>query len=265
MTAPTPETLARDITDGINRLLQQSDEFRSIDSPQVLALLEQIEKFSDIDPAEALVRRAAISAICGRAEDLPSLYARALDLSAGGDVRHEFWVNFCNVADYRRAAEVGAWLLDPKNGFFPSVWKQALALGQIRLVASHLMKAQNMFRTKLADEDFSVLGQATKAMQSHALTDQAVIDVLDIAGQIQRAHGIMYSGIGPSLNVMAPPDEPAYLSVHIPVDVQTTKVHQMNRDLGRAIVERLPARKFPEGLVVSFRQAVKQEPFRSAA
>jgi hypothetical protein len=125
------------------------------------------------------------------------------------------------------------------------------------------MRARAMFRS-LADEDFSDLESAVQVMHLHGLTDEALISVLALAGEVQRSYEIMFADLGPTVMVMTPPEEEAYLHFGISVKVGTTEVHEMNRELGRLVVERLRGGKFPSGMVASFRK-VQAAQVRSAA
>jgi len=118
---------------------------------------------------------------------------------------------------------------------------------------------------ELSEVDFSALKGIALLMEARGLTDQDVISVLDLMGEIQRAHRIMFSGgLVSILKVMRPPEDPPYLYFTIQLDASVDEIHAMNRELARLVVERLPEGAFPQGMVASFAKAYPVE-LRAAA
>ena len=102
-------------------------------------------------------------------------------------------------------------------------------------------------------------------MGAHGLSDQDIGSVLDLMGEIQRAHRIMFSGgLISILKVMRPPEDPAYLYFTMLLDASVDEIHTMNRELARLIVEKLPEGAFPQGMVAVFAKAYLTE-LRAAA
>lgn len=259
-----PQTVGDEVSAEINALIAASDRLREWNSQEVRAVFRRIEQLQKVDARGAFIFFGALAAICGEIEHVSEYYRKALYLGNEAETKYEFWISMGNAALYSRAHEIGAWLLDPKRGFFLKMWKKALSLGQVRAVLGRLPEAKRTY-PELTDEDFSVLENAAHVMGDTSLTDEKIAAVFDAMGEIQRTHRIMFSGRFVSeLSVMRPPDEPAYLYFQIRLDTSVGEIHGMNRDLARMIVAQLPEGAFPPGMVASFAKAEPAE-LRAAA
>lgn len=250
-----PQTLATEVGDALNALLRESDRFRNWNDAEVQAVVRTIEKLQKVDAREAFVRFGSLAAICGNVDDMFAYYDKALRLPGEAETKHEFWSSLGNAGLYSKAQEISSWLLDPKRGFFPKVWQRAVCLGKILEVWNHLPDAKRTY-PDLSQVDFSTVENAVAVMGAHRLSDQDIGSLLDLVGEIQRAHRIMFSGtLASILRVMRPPEDPAYLYFTIPLDASVDEIHAMNRELARLVVERLPEGAFPQGMVASFAKA----------
>jgi len=259
-----PQTLATEVGDALNALIKESDRFRNWDDAKVQTVFRAIEKLQKVEAREAFVRFGALAAICGNVDDMVAYYHKALLLPGEVGTKHEFWVSLANAGLYSKAQEIGSWLLDPRRGFFPKVWQQAVSLGKVLEVWNRLSDARRTY-PDLSQVDFSTVENAVAVMGAHGLSDQDIGSVLDLMGEIQRAHRIMFSGgLVSILRVMRPPEDPAYLYFAMPLDASVDEIHAMNRELARLVVERLPEGAFPQGMVAAFAKAYLIE-LRAAA
>jgi hypothetical protein len=250
-----PQTLATEVGDAVNALIHESDRFRNWNDAEVRTVVRTIEKLQKVDAREAFVRFGAIAAICGNVDDVFAYYDKALRLPGEAETKHEFCASLGNAGLYSKAQEICSWLLDPKRGFFPKVWQRAVGLGKVLEVWNRLSDAKRTY-PDLSQVDFSTVENAVAIMGAHGLSDQDIVSVLDLMGEIQRAHRIMFSGALVSiLKVMRPPEDPPYLYFTIPLDAGVGEIHAMNRELARLVVERLPEGAFPQGMVASFAKA----------
>lgn len=259
-----PKTLSDEVVGAINALIHGSDRFRDWSSTEVQSLRPEIKRLQKVDARDAFVRFGALAAICGEVDLMHENFGKALQLPGELATKHEYWVSVVNAALYKEAKEIGTWLLDPKRGFFQEIWRKAVCLGQVREVWNRLEEAKRTF-PELSDVDFSGLKQAASVMEQRRLTDNDIISVLDLMGEVQRAHRIMFSGIWVSnLRVIRPPEEPPYLYFTIPLAADVSEIHAMNRELIRLILEKLPDGAFPGGMVSCFAKAHAVE-LRAAA
>jgi len=254
-----PQTLATEAVDALNALIEESDRFRDWNAPEIQTLVRTLEKLQKVDAREAFIRFGAIAAICGNVDGVFEYYKKALLLPGAPETKHEFWVSLANVGLYSKAQEIGSWLLEPKRGFFQKVWERAVAMGHVLDVWNRLSDAKKTY-PDLSQVDFSTVENAAALMEARGLSDQDIVSVLDLMGEIQRAHRIMFSGrLVSILRVMRPPDDPAYLYFAIPLEVSVSEIHAMNRELARLVVERLSDGAFPQGMVASFTKAYRIE------
>ena len=250
-----PQTLGNEVGEAINALLKESDRFRNWDDIEVQALVHAIKKLQKVDARQAFIRFGGLAAICGKVDDVVMYYDKALLLPGEAGTKREYWVSLGNVGLYSKAHEIGRWLLDPKRGFFAKIWDLAVSFGQVFTVWDRLPEAKKTY-PDLTEVDFSLIERAAAVMESRGLTDEAIASVFDLMGEIQRLHGIMFSGtLVSSLKVMQPPEDPAYLYFALPLDASVDEIHTMNRELTKLVVERLSEGAFPEGLVATFAKA----------
>lgn len=254
-----PQSLASEVIDSINALISDSDRFRNWDDADVQAVVRAIEKLQKADAREAFVCFGTLAAICGNVDDMLSYYQKALRLPSELETKHEFFTSLGNAGMYGKAREVSTWLLDPKKGFFPGLWRLAMGFGNVVEVWDRVSDAKKTY-PDLSEIEFSLLENAVVVMKAHGLSDLDIVAVLDLAGEIQRAHRIMFAGEqGAILKVMKPPEDPPYLYFSIPLDTTVDEIHAMNRELARGVVEKLPSGAFPRGMVATFAKAATRE------
>ena len=259
-----PQTLANETVEALNALINESDRFRDWNAAEIQTLVRAIEKLQKVDARQAFVRLGSLAAICGNVDGVLEYHRKALLLPGAPETKHEFWLSLGNAGLYGKTQEIGSWLLDPKRGFFPKVWQSAVSLGQVLEVWDRLPDAKKTY-PDLSQVDFSAVENAVAVMGAHGLSDKAIVSVLDLMGEIQRAHRIMFSGeLVSILRVMRPPEDPAYLYFAIPLDASVDEIHAMNRELAKLVVERLPEGAFPQGMVAAFAKAYLIE-LRAAA
>jgi hypothetical protein len=254
-----PQTLVNEVSEALNVLIHESDRFRNWSDAEVQTMVRTIEKLQKADAREAFVRFGSLAAICGNVDDVFAYYGKALRLPGEPETKHEFWASMGNAGLYSKAQEIGSWLLDPRRGFFPKVWKRAVSLGQVLEVWNRLSDATKTY-PDLSQVDFSIVESAAAVMQTHGLSDRDIASVFDLMGVIQRAHRIMFSGEAVTiLRVMYPPEDPPYLYFTIPLDTDVGEIHAMNSELARLVVDRLREGTFPQGMVASFAKAYPVE------
>lgn len=260
--ANLPQTLASETSEAINALIGESDRFRDLNSTEIKMLLAEVAKLQKVDAREAFVRFGSISAICGDVDGVFEFFRKALQHPNEPDTKHEFWISLANVGRYSNARAIGSWLLEPKRGFFPKVWQRAVSTGLVREVWERLPDAKKTF-PDLSVDDFANVEAAANAMVSHGLNDDSVVAVLDLMGEIQRKHRIMFAGeFVSSLKVVRPPEDAPYLYFAVPLACDVVEIHALNRELARSVVEKLPDGRYPAGIVASF---VKSEPLELLA
>ncbi len=259
-----PKTLATEVSDALNVLIKESERFRNWDDAEVQTVFLAIKKLQKVDAREAFVRFGSLAAICGNVDEMLSYFHKALLLPGEAETKHEFFASLGNAGLYSKAQEIGSWLLDPKRGFFPKVWQRAVSMGKILEVWNRLADAKKTY-PDLSQVDFSNVENAVAVMGARGLSDQDIASVLDLMGEIQRKHRIMFSGgLISILKIIRPPEDPAYLYFAMPLDASVDEIHAMNRELAGLVVERLPEGAFPQGMVATFAKACPIE-LRAAA
>lgn len=258
-----PQTIGQEVVEQLNELICKSDRFRDWDSREIQLLRHRIRELQKVDARDAFVSFGALAALCGRVDDVREYLRKALNLPDHESTKGEFWASFCNVGLYREAQELGAWLLDPRRGFFTKIWKECIGIGLIRTVAAFHSDAMRLYGEELAHCDFSLLKQAVAVMQERDLHDGDVGAALELAGEVQRAHKIMFAGeLAAAVKAIRPPEDLPYLYFPVQLDAPIEEIHTMNRELARLIAEKMGA--YPSGLVVSFAKALPVE-MRAAA
>lgn len=260
-----PNTLSTEVLEGFNALIHESDQFRDWYSPEIQELVRALDKLQKSDAREAFVLLGSLAAICGDVDGLFQYYEKALRLPDQITTKREFWSSLANAGLYQKAQHLGHWLLDPKRGFFPAIWKQAASIGLILEVRNGLAQATKTY-PELTKLDFSSIDNAARAMDDRGVSDEEIGGVLDLMGNIQRKHRIMFSGqFVTKVNVMRPPEDPPYLYITLSLSTGVDKIHTMNRELAAAIsAEGLLEGAFPQGVVASFAKASEAE-LRAAA
>lgn len=259
-----PQTIANETVEGFNALLREGDGFRKWNAPEIQALRKQVGMLQKVDAREAFVRFGEIAAISGEVDLVLEYFHKALQHPDKPKTNHDFWGALSNVGMYGKAHELGNWLLDPRRGFFQKIWQRAVAMGQVRAVWDRLHDAKKTF-PELSQSNFSEVEEAAELMSANKINDSDISCVLDLMGEIQRTHGIMFSGdFVTTLRIMRPPEDPKYLYFSLSLKSDVVEIHAMNRELAKLVVEKLPEGAFPRGVVASFVKANPLE-LRAAA
>lgn len=255
MPSNVPVTLETQISEGINVLISESDGMRNRDESAIVALHSEISKLQKVNAREAFVRFGSLAALCGDVEGTLANFKKALMLPDQENTNNEYWTSLINIGLFAKAKEIGVWLLEPRRGFFLNLWRRALFTGLLLETWRLLPEAKKVF-PELANEDFSQLASTVDVMKKCGLKDQDVISVLDLMGEIQRAHRIMFHGkLASQIKVMHPPEDSAYLYLVVPVDVASEELRNMNRELAHAVVTSLEQGRFPQGISAAFAKA----------
>lgn len=259
-----PQTVANEATDGINALIDASDKLREWQSPEIQKLFALIKSLQRIDARAAFAHFGLLAAICGDVDGVRGYYRKALLLPYESSTKYDFWVSMGNAGMYGEAQEVGVWLLDPKRGFFPKVWKHAVSMGLVLSVMARLHDAKRMY-PELDSIDFSYVEKLAAVMRERGLQDSYIGSVLDLMGGIQRRHRTMFNGsLVSTLKTLRSPEDPPYIYLSITIDASVGEIRAMNRRLARLIAEEFPGGAFPSGLVASFAKALSAD-LRAAA
>ena len=258
-----PKTIEQEIAEAINALLSRGDRFWDWNGVEVTEIRDKISKLQKVDSREAFAQHGALAAICGRPEDLAEFYRKARLLPNKTETDNQFWRCFSNVGQYSFAHSIGSKLLDPKLGFFPKYWERAVSGGHIREVYENWSATEKTF-PDLNKEDLGVVRDAARVMIDRGLSDADIVAILDLMGEVQREHQIMFSGQHPLiLRVIEESEDPSYLYAVMHIDATIDEVQAMNRKVAALVAQRLGA--FPSGLVMSFRKAVRREQLPIAA
>lgn len=249
---PQPKTLSSEALEGFNALIEESDKFRDWNSPEIQVLVQTAESLQKAEAREAFVWLGSLAAICGDIDNLYEYFRKALLHPDQPATKAEYWSALANAALYKKAHEIGRWLLEPKRGFFPSIWERAVSAGYILEVSNRLADATRTY-PELSSADVSALESAATLMSQRGLCDDDVVSILDLMGRIQREHRIMFSGkLVSTLKVMRPPEDPPYLYITIQLRAGVDEIHGMNRKLARLVVQELTGGAYPQGIVASF-------------
>lgn len=247
-----PQNIGPETTEALNALIAASDKFRDWNSPEIQTLVHATGKLQKADARVAFICRGSLAAICGEVDLVEEYFRKALLLPDTNSTKYEYHIALANAGLYAKAHALGAWLLEPRRGFFPTMWERAISMGQIRAVCKHVADAQRMY-PELLDTSFDVVEKADSVMKERGLTDEAIASVLDCMGVVQRAHRIMFHGqLVAALKIMRPPEDPPYLYLSMALDTDVTEVRRMNRELATAVIEQLPNGIFPPGVVAAF-------------
>ena len=264
MKKPAPQTTTIAIQTAIAALIKVSDRFRDWNSDQIIALRDEIEKLHKVDAPTAFNQIGSLAAICGRPDDLAEFYRKARLHPDKLGTNENFWYAFSNAGRYMEAHSVGSQLLHPRHGYFPQIWRRAASRGHLQEVVKLWPVAKKTYRD-LDDDDLAPLQREAAFMTTVGLTDQDVLRVLELMGEVQREHRIMFGGHYPLCFQLHDADSegPAYLFGKMEIDAEVTEVQAMNRRLAKLVVERLGA--FPDGLVLAFRKKLQAEQLPIAA
>lgn len=206
-----PQTIATDIQQPLEALIDQG-RFVSRDAAEVVNLLDQIDQLAQADRDEALKWKALVLHITG---DMDGALDVLMQRSVYDPITHfVILTNYSRCKDAQRIfKKYGA----PRESLFSYFAQFAFAIGAFGLAAQFVHEASKMRLTNLETVPLEKIMAANDLLSHFGVTDNQAAEVLEVAGDVLRSHGLMFEGPGPVVDVLDVPGE--IRAVHLTYEI----------------------------------------------
>lgn len=187
-----PKTIASDLVDEINRLLNQGHYYPA-DSEEITSFFDRIGKLDENAPNEARALRSLAYQLCGNA-DAALDQCRALTSENG---RNPAIDRLCVLSNLGRATEGLEFFQkagSPDTGNFTTAVAAGLAFGAFRTLGQFIHKAKTMRLSNMDGVPQQTILAAAQILQEHETSDDQIAATVSVAGDVLRDHGLFYLG-----------------------------------------------------------------------
>lgn len=196
-----PQTTGNQIFEQIVALLEPG-KILSAEDPRVLEVMHEINRLANADADSALEMRALALHLVGDLDGALDSLAKCKLRKPDGELA--LIVNYLRCV---RAQELYAKKGGPRTGLFTSMAKYGYACGAFRTMASFLREAESMHLSNLSTIPKDQIIAIDKMMGEFGIEDTHTANVLEIAGRVLEANGLMFYGSGPDVEIYDIPDE----------------------------------------------------------
>lgn len=211
-----PQTTGNQIFEQIVALLEPG-KILSADDPRILEVMHEIDRLANADVGSALEMRALALHLVGDLDGALDCFSKSDRYNPDGEL-----ALIANYLRCIRAHELYAKNGGPRTGFFTSMAKYGYACGAFRTMASFLREAESMNLSNLSSIPKDQIRAIDSLMDEFEIDDTHTANVLEIAGRVLEANGLMFYGSGPDVEVYDIPDElrAIHLTYHLSVSSQ---------------------------------------------
>ena len=203
------------------------------------------EKLEKADPDESLEIRALILHLCG---DLDGALVALGQRTHQNKLRD--LVLLTNYSKCAAAQEIYTHFCSPRSGHFWSNVHFAWPIGAFHQIASFAREAEKMHLKSTKAVDLEEIYMIDELLNELGVTDSDAAKVMGVAGSVLAAHGLMFMGSGPEVEIIGSHGEKR--AVHLTYRLATTATEAVSTYL--EFIEQLFHQELdmPPGFHISF-------------
>lgn len=235
MTSLQLQTISSEIKDRIQSRILNMSTFGAFSEFEKLSLNREIEKLSKVDRGAADLWRAILAHTDGDFESAQRHIENAKKL------RHtKLSIDIaelsicCNLLYSSRALSIFSTLVSLENGNVSSHLHMALSTGAFQLSKDLVHKAGTSIDLSGVAFLTEIL-EAADFLKTQNVTDEVCAQVLDVAGEVMRAHKLFWMNLNPDIYVNV--DE-GFLKLDLRIDVTPEQASKMTLEMIDKLIEK---------------------------
>lgn len=239
MAGPVPVTAANELVEELNRRLLVEPRYASPDDLNFRRFLARAKSIVQVEPG---LGHNVLGLLYGYAGDKVKALHH-LDLALKLDAKHAviFYGNqastLVNLGYFSEAQEPFRRGSTPEEGFFTAKWTAGMSCGAFHALASFVERAR-LLKLDLAKVPVELIERAVRLMNELSISDADLAIALDVAGDLLRKNRLFFIGETPEVFVWDEDELEKTLSFTYKVGLASSEALALDRELGRALIER---------------------------
>jgi hypothetical protein len=251
--APIVKLKADDVVTRINLLLATVTHYLPAQDPIIAELIGDARKSIPVNAAAAHSAWACACQLAGDVEEAVYHIDNALKLESGNEFLLANQTSILVNLGFMSKAQVAyARAAAPERGQMTHVWNMGYVCGAFQSMREILKKAEAM-KIDVGGLDIDTAIRAASLMDQLGVRDSDVAKILDVVGEVLRAHRLFYLGATPKIAVFEGEGHAPFISMAYEVGVSAEEAF----DLYYEFVNRLTESKdqLSSAISVSFQSA----------
>lgn len=248
--ASQPQTIASDLCLRVNQLIARSDRYLGRDNFEARLLLRDCEKLQQANTFDGTIARIYMAEAYGDAEEARRCASQARAAAPGLASEADFQLaqSLVGLGYFSEAQAIYARVATPELGQLTNRLNLGMVSGSIEQVFRFLEQARSM-NIELDEDSVMSASGAYAVYQKTSTTDSQAGELLDLAGEVLRAHRLFPLNGSPKVSAIDH-RELRTLLMELMVRAPAEEVGAMNFELADLVARRLEV--VPAGIAVVF-------------
>ncbi|CUK12217.1 Uncharacterised protein [Achromobacter sp. 2789STDY5608615] len=248
--APQPRTIALDLSDRIQGLIGRSDRYLGRDNFEARQLLRDCDRLQQASAFDGAICRMYLAEAYGDADEVRQLarQARAVLPEHASEADFQLAQVLVSLGYFSEAQAIYAQVGSPERGHMSNRFDLGMVCGSIEKLHEFVNQAKAM-SIALHDGAVSAALGAYAVYQKTSTTDRQAGELLDLAGEVLRAHKLLSPPSSPTVSAIDHSELKTML-VQFVVRAPVEEIGAMNFELAELVARRLDV--VPAGVAVVF-------------
>lgn len=251
MTTPIPATKTNELLQEASELLLNSSRYHSMNEWVHKRLQREAENLMQADAFGAHILLGKLHESCGNVEEMRHHYENASKIGDKSVASGFLTAGMVNTGNFSEAQKHYIAAGNPVYGNFLEDRQLGLACFAIMQVVEYLKQAERM-QLDLTGFPSDTFHRIAYVMEKTGMTDAALAEMLDIAGEVMRRHSLFYKNALPDIEVDDQSSAPCIYATYR-FEISPSEAADMYDELTSSIVSKMD--HIPDGFHVSFRSA----------
>lgn len=239
-----PDELAATISERVTGLLLSAGRFGAVPEFERRQVARDLDTLAKTDAVSSFLLQSVMASLDGDEAEAERLVAKAAALGKTGEAEAEV-VRMFTLANYGRASTalaVARRVLQAGRADVSRIISAAIGVGAVSTVLRVVEESVAAGQVLAADANPSIVlaKKAAKALALAGRTEDEVAAMLDVAGDVQREHGLLWLDRQPQIIALTgdeSEDSAPGLHYYFRVDVTPREAAEMTGDVGWRLVD----------------------------
>jgi hypothetical protein len=250
MRVALPATIADDVLGTLADLVLKARGYLTSDDFRLRRLEVDIDKLMRVDAVNGHIAKAGLFHLLGDDRSARYHVECAGRLKSDPAVDSTLTTILANLGFFSESQLAFRRAADPRRGDYSTAIRFGLCCGAFNATCELMEQAERLgFATPSDVAQIALTAQSVLA--SEQVSDNAIGEILDFAGELMRSERVFYQGVRPEINVVNDSDLGRCVYFLLPLPVEVGRVADLQFVLVDRLVERFPV--LPNSFSVGFR------------
>lgn len=137
----------------------------------------------------------------------------------------------------------------PEYGEFTSRWRVGL-MGGFRTLARYAEAAQKMQLENIENVDVQLIFRIVQFLERHSIADRAIVEMLDVAGELLRENRMFFMGPGPEFSIWDEDAVEPHIAIIFRIPAPSVTALSIDEELGHRLFAGVP--EVPVDVMLNF-------------